>query len=277
MGGLIFISGITVTCLTVGINEMIAGRFGHISVLTFALVYAAIGMFDDYVKLKNKQNLGLRAKQKFALQLLVAIGFVVLMHLLGNLTTSLYVPFINATLVIPTPIYYVFAAFVIVGTVNSVNITDGADGLATGVTIPIVACILALAFYWGHTTVGVFAAALLGGLIAFLAFNFYPAKVFMGDTGSLFLGGAVCALAFAMDMPLILITLGFVYFVETLSDIIQVTYFKLTKGKRVFKMAPIHHHFEMSGWSEYRLFAVFTTVSSIFAVISFLGVYQRYN
>jgi phospho-N-acetylmuramoyl-pentapeptide-transferase len=276
MGGLIFITGITAACLITGYSEMRAGRFGHISVLLFAVVFSAIGMFDDYVKLKRKQNLGLKAKQKFALQLLVAAGFVLIMHLLGNLTTALYVPFLNTSFNIPIPIYYIFTAFVIVGTVNSVNITDGADGLSTGVTIPVACCILVLAFYWGHTTVGIFSSALLGGLIAFLIFNFYPAKVIMGDTGSLFLGGAVCALAFVMDMPLILITLGFVYFVETLSDIIQVTYFKLTKGKRVFKMAPIHHHFEMLGWSEYKLFAVFTTVSAIFAVISYFGVYQRY-
>jgi len=277
MGGLMFIFGITVACLTVGIGQMIEGRFGHISVLMFALVFAAIGMFDDYVKLKKKQNLGLTAKQKFALQLFVAIGFVVVMHLAGNLTTSIYLPFFNITFDIPTPILYIFAAFVIVGTVNSVNVTDGADGLATGVTIPVTVCIVALAFYWGHYTVGIFSAALLGGLGAFLIFNFYPAKVFMGDTGSLFLGGAVCALAFAMNIPLVLVILGFVYFIETMSDIIQVTYFKLTKGKRVFKMAPIHHHFEMLGWSEYRLFVVFTFVSAVFALIAYLGVYQRYG
>ena len=276
MGGLIFIAGITAACLSVGVGEMIEGRFGHISVLTFALVFAAIGMFDDYVKLKKKQNLGLKAIHKFALQLLVAVGFVVIMHIAGNLTTSLYVPFFNVTFNIPTPIYYIFAAFVIVGTVNSVNITDGADGLATGVTIPVAACIVVLAFYWGHYTVGIFAAALLGGLIAFLIFNFYPAKIFMGDTGSLFLGGSVCALAFAMDIPLVLIIMGFVYFIEALSDIIQVTYFKLTKGKRVFKMAPIHHHFEMLGWSEHKLFVVFTLVSALFATISYFGVNQRY-
>jgi len=199
------------------------------------------------------------------------------MHLLRNLTTSLYVPLVNVSIKIPMPIYYAFAAFVIVGTVNSVNITDGADGLATGVTIPVAFCFVALAYIWGHTTVGIFAVALLGGLIAFLIYNFYPAKVIMGDTGSLFLGGAVCALAFAMDMPIILVTLGFVFFIEAMSDIIQVSYFKLTKGKRVFKMAPIHHHFEMCGWSEYKLFAVFTTVSAIFAVISYFLVYHRYD
>jgi len=275
MGGIMFIAGITITVLTVGIREMLEGRFGHVAILVFALVFAAIGMFDDYYKLKKKQNLGLTARHKFLLQAVVALLFVLIMHLLGNLTTELYVPFFSVTLNVPIPVYYIFAVFVIVGTVNSVNITDGVDGLATGVTIPVTICIMALAFFWGHTTVGIFSGALLGGLIAFLIFNFYPAKVFMGDTGSLFLGGAVCALAFAMDVPLLLITLGFVYFVETLSDLIQIGYFKLTKGKRVFKMAPIHHHFEMSGWSEYKVFVVFTAVSAIFAAISFFGVFQR--
>jgi phospho-N-acetylmuramoyl-pentapeptide-transferase len=129
---------------------------------------------------------------------------------------------------------------------------------------------------WGYASLGVCGAALTGGLVGFLVYNFHPAKVFMGDTGSLFLGGFVCAMAFAMDMPLILVTLGIVYIAETLSDIIQVSYFKLTHGKRIFKMAPLHHHFEMCGWSEYKVFGVFTAVSAIFAVISFIGVMWRY-
>jgi len=145
-----------------------------------------------------------------------------------------------------------------VGTVNSVNFTDGLDGLATGVTIPVALCISALAWLWGFTTIGIFSFALTGTLIAFLIFNFHPAKIIMGDTGSLFIGGAICALAFALDKPLILLLLGFIYFVETLSVIIQIFYFKLTKGKRVFKMAPIHHHFEMCGWSEIKVFTIFT-------------------
>ncbi|MCL2366584.1 MAG: phospho-N-acetylmuramoyl-pentapeptide-transferase [Oscillospiraceae bacterium] len=276
MGGLMFISGITVVCFTVGFTALRNGDFRHVFILVFALIFAAIGFLDDYEKLKKKQNLGLRAKQKFALQALVALGFVIFMRVTGNLNPSLYVPFVNITWHIPEPIYYLFAIFVIVGTVNSVNITDGVDGLATGVTIPVAIWFVIIALSWSVASVGIFAAALVGGLIAFLFFNFHPAKVFMGDTGSLFLGGAVCAMAFALDMPLILIPLGIVYFVETLSDLIQITYFKLTKGKRVFKMAPIHHHFEMLGWSEYKLFTVFTTVSAIFALISYLGVMHRY-
>ena len=277
MGGIIFISGIIIACLITGFGEMTAGNYSHIIVLSFALIFSLIGFLDDYEKLKKKQNLGLTAKQKFLLQLIAAIAFVLTMQLTGNLTTSVYVPFVNITFTLPAVIYYIFAAFVIVGTVNSVNITDGIDGLSSGVTIPVAASFTAIALLWGDTANGITAAAIVGGLIGFLFFNFYPAKVFMGDTGSLFLGGAVCALAFSMDIPLILIPLGIVYFIETLSVIVQVTYFKLTKGKRIFKMSPIHHHFEMCGWSEYKVFAVFTTVSAIFAVISYFGVYQRYG
>jgi len=275
MGGLMFIAGIAVACLTVGFGEMRKADFTHIYVFLLALVYAAIGFLDDYEKLKKKQNLGLKAIHKFALQLIVAVAFVLLMRVTGNLSPNLYIPFFNVTLSIPEPIYYIFTAFVAVGTVNAVNITDGVDGLATGVTIPVAAFFTTIAFIWSLPALGVFAAALFGGLVAFLFFNIHPAKVFMGDTGAQFLGGAVCAAAFAMDMPLILIPLGIVYLVETLSDIIQITYFKLTNGKRVFKMAPLHHHFEMSGWSEYRLFTVFTSVAAIFAVISYFGVRYR--
>jgi len=239
------------------------------------LVFALIGFLDDYEKLKKKQNLGLTAVQKFALQLMAAVAFVLMMEFMGNLTTSVYIPFINVTFAMPAILYYIFAAFVIVGTVNAVNITDGIDGLSTGVTIPVAVVFSLIALLWNDPANGITAAAIAGGLAGFLIFNFYPAKVFMGDTGSLFLGGAVCALAFSMDMPLILIILGFVYFIETLSVIIQVSYFKLTKGKRIFKMAPIHHHFEMCGWSEYKVFTVFTAVSIIFAVLAYIGVMNR--
>lgn len=276
MGGLIFIISITIAVLVAGFVEMRRGEFEHLFILVFALVYGAIGFLDDYEKLKKKQNLGLTAKQKFLLQLVIALAFVLFMRLTQSVTPNLYVPFVNKYIMLPEPVYFIFAAFVIVATVNAVNITDGADGLASGVSIPVGLCYVAIAVLWGFTTVGIFAAALVGGLFGFLCFNFHPARVFMGDTGSLFLGGAVCAMAFSMDMPLILIPLGIVYLVETLSDIIQVVYFKATKGKRIFKMAPLHHHFEMSGWSEKKLFWVFSGVSAVFAVISYISVYFRY-
>ncbi len=290
MGGLMFILAVTVVTLTVGWKSMTEGDYSHVFVLLFALIYGAIGFLDDFEKLKHKQNLGLTAWQKFLLQLAVAIAFIYLLRRFGALHTSarrgyidLYIPFFNRIVPIPDLVYVVFAAFVIVGTVNAVNITDGVDGLATGTSLPVFIFYTALCFFWGqrYLGLGIFSAGLTGGLLGFLTYNFNPAKVFMGDTGSLFLGGAVVAMAFAYDMPLILITLGIVFLIETLSDIIQVIYFKLSHGKRVFKMAPFHHHLEMGGWTgkkwkEKELFALYTLVSAVFAVISFFGVSGRF-
>ena len=283
MGGVIFIGGVTLVCLTLGFEGMLHGEFVHIFVLLFALVYGVIGFLDDWEKIKKKQNLGLTARMKFLLQLVAALVFVLLMRQIGYLRPNLYVPFFHTTIHMPEWLYFVFAAFVIVGTVNAVNITDGVDGLATGTSIPVFLFFVVISMAWGreYLQLGIFASAMVGGLLGFLVYNFNPAKVFMGDTGSLFLGGAVAALAFAYDMPLILITLGIIYIIETLSDIIQVGYFKLTHGKRVFRMAPFHHHLEMGGWtgkkwSEKELFVLFTGISLVFAIISFIGVYQRY-
>ncbi len=284
MGGVIFITGCTFVCLTVGFESMRQGDYTHIFVLLFALVFGAIGFLDDWEKLRKKQNLGLSAKAKFLLQLVAALAFVLLLRKLGYISTHLYIPFWNTEVYIPEALYFILAAFIIVGTVNAVNITDGVDGLASGTSLPVCLFFVAVTFLWGerYLALGIFASALLGGLLGFIVYNFNPAKVFMGDTGSLFLGGAIAALAFAYDMPLILITLGIVYIIETLSDIIQVSYFKLTHGKRVFKMAPFHHHLEMGGWTgkkwkERELFALFTSVSLVFAIISFIGVYNRFQ
>ncbi len=283
MGGIIFIFGVTAACLTVGFDQMLRGDYTHILVLVFALIYGAIGFLDDYEKLKKKQNLGLTAKQKFLLQLVVAILFIFLLRRLGYLESHLYIPFWNKTVEIPEVLYYIFTAFVMVGTVNAVNITDGIDGLATGTSLPVCICYSAIAFAWGtkYTPVGIFSAGLTGALLGFLIYNFNPAKVFMGDTGSLFLGGAIVGMAIVMDMPLILIVLGFVFIWETLSDIIQVTYFKLTHGKRIFKMAPFHHHLEMGGWfgkkwKEKEIFTLFTGISALLAILSYLGAYARF-
>lgn len=282
MGGVTFIAAVTFVCLTVGFEGMLHGDFVHIFVLLFALVFGAIGFLDDWEKLKKKQNLGLTAKMKFLLQLAAALVFVMLMRELGFLSSHLYVPFFNVTVYMPEWLYFVFAAFVIVGTVNAVNITDGIDGLAAGTSIPVFLFFVVVGYYWGETylELSIFASGMVGGLMGFLVYNFNPAKCFMGDTGSLFLGGAVAAMAFAYDMPLILVTLGIIYIIETLSDIIQVTYFKLTHGKRVFKMAPFHHHLEMGGWTgkkwkEREIFVLFTGISLAFAIISFIGVYNR--
>ena len=277
MGGVMFIIGIGITILALGWRHMMAGEFAHLYVYLFALVFGAIGFIDDYQKVKHHHNTGLTALQKFALQLAAAVAFLCLMRLEGLLTPNLYIPFWNTHLVLPWPVYLIFAAFVIVGTVNAVNITDGLDGLSTSVTIPVAVFFTVMAVVWpGFAQLGTFSAAMAGGLGGFLLYNHYPAKVFMGDTGSLFLGGAVAALAFAYDMPLVLLLVGIVYICETLSDIIQVTYFKLTHGKRIFKMAPLHHHFEMCGWKETKIVAVFTTVSAIFCVLAYLGVMNRF-
>ncbi len=282
MGGVMFILAVTFVCLTLGFEGMLHGNYVHIFVLLFALVYGAIGFLDDWEKIRKKQNLGLSARMKFLLQLAAALVFVLLMRQIGYLKTQLFIPFWHVTVHVPDWLYFIFAAFVIVGTVNAVNLTDGLDGLASGTSLPVCLFFVAVTFAWGERflELGLFASGLAGGLLGFLVYNFHPAKVFMGDTGSLFLGGAIAALAFAYDMPLILLTLGIVYIIETLSDIIQVGYFKLSHGKRVFRMAPFHHHLEMGGWTgkkwkEVEIFALFSGISLLFAIISFIGVFHR--
>ncbi|MBQ3135692.1 MAG: phospho-N-acetylmuramoyl-pentapeptide-transferase [Oscillospiraceae bacterium] len=275
MGGLMFIGGIAVATVIAGWPHMMRGQFTHLLVLAFALVFGIIGFIDDYQKVKHHQNTGLTAPQKFLLQLAASIVFVILLRASGFLTPNLYIPFLNTEWLLPWPVYMIFAAFVMVGTVNAVNITDGVDGLASGVTLPVAVFYVAVSVWYGYTQLGVFAAALAGGLAAFLLYNFHPAKVFMGDTGSLFLGGTVCGMAFALNIPLVIPIIGLIYVAEVLSDIIQVTYFKLTHGKRIFRMAPLHHHLEMGGWSEVKLFSVFTLLTTVLCALAFLGVMDR--
>ena len=272
MGGIMFIAGMFIAILVTGWKDFSQGRFGALFVFLFALVFGVIGFLDDFMKVKYHKNEGLTASQKFLLQLAAAIVFTVLLRYTGYLTPDLYIPFFNVSFQLPWAVYMVFAAFVIVATVNAVNLTDGVDGLATGVTLPVALFYLVVSLMWKVTDLSIFAAALVGGLCAFLIYNFHPAKVFMGDTGSLFLGGTVCGLAFALDIPLIIVLVGIIYLLETLSDIIQVTYFKLTHGKRIFRMAPLHHHFEMGGWSEEKLFTVFTLVTVVCCVLAYFGV-----
>jgi len=284
MGGLMFIAAVAAVCLTVGFSPMLEGEYGHIFCLLFALVFGAIGFLDDYEKLRKKQNLGLRAREKFLLQLAVSIAFLFLLRNFGYLKPNLYIPFFNVTWQMPEPLYFAFAAFVIVATVNAVNLTDGVDGLAAGTTIPVCLFFVVMTYYWGerYLALGIFASGVLGGLMGFLLYNFNPAKVFMGDTGSLFLGGAVSALAFTFDMPMVIPIVGTMYVIEALSDVIQVIYFKLSHGKRIFRMAPFHHHLEMGGWlgkkwSEKELFVLFGGVTVAMAVLAFWGVSGRYG
>lgn len=283
MGGLMFILATIIVVLVVNGPAILSGDWTSVIVLVFALVFGAIGFLDDYAKIKKKENTGLTAGQKFLLQLAAAILFIVLLRKCGILSPNLYVPFFGVELHLPWVVYLIFAVLVITGAVNAVNITDGLDGLASSVTLPVCA-FFAAAFGWawvkwqqsGTAGMAVFAAALFGGLVGFLLYNHYPAKVFMGDTGSLFLGGAVCGMAFALDLPLILILVGIIYIIETLSDIIQVTYFKATHGKRIFRMAPLHHHLEMGGWNEKKVVFVFASISLVFCILAFFGVMGRF-
>ena len=276
MGGLMFILAVAVAILVAGGGQIRMGNRNHIYVFLFALVFGVIGLIDDFQKLRHHANEGLTAPQKFLLQLAAAIAFTVLLRQQGILSPNLYIPFLGTELILPWVVYMVFAAFVMVGTVNAVNLTDGIDGLATGVTIPVALFYLAVSAWYGRQDLMVLSAALAGGLSAFLIYNFHPAKSCMGDTGSLFLGGMVCGTAFALDLPLVIPIVGLVYVAEVLSDIIQVVYFKKTHGKRFFRMAPLHHHLEMGGWSETKLFCVFSGVTLALCVLAFVGVMDRY-
>ena len=277
MGGIMFMVACVAAVLVFGWRDMAGGDFSALFVLVLALLYGAIGFVDDYAKIKKKENTGLTAGWKFLLQLAVAIAFLALMRMENHLTPNLYIPFVNVSVSLPWIVYLIFAAFVMVGCVNAVNLTDGLDGLAGSVTLPVAVFFAVLSAWWDKGAVGIFAGALAGGVLGFLVYNFYPAKVFMGDTGSLFLGGAVCGLAFALDAPLILIPVGIIYIVETMSDILQVGYFKLTHGKRIFRMAPLHHHLEMGGWSEVRIVLTFAGITIAFCLLAFVGVMYRYS
>lgn len=275
MGGVSFIAAAIVCVVAFGWKDMLAGRHEHLFALGFALVFGIIGFLDDFMKVKFHRNLGLTAWQKLLLQLAAAGAYLAILRSSGHLSGDLYVPFAQLSLPVNGVVYTIFALFVIVGGVNAVNLTDGVDGLATSVTIPVMAFFAVAAYAWGQRTLGLVPAAMAGALAGFLIYNFHPAKMFMGDTGSLFLGGLVCGLAFALDMPLVLLLIGVIYIAETLSVILQVAYFKLTHGKRIFRMTPIHHHFEMLGWSEVKIVAVFSAITVAACVLAWLGVRGR--
>ena len=269
MGGLMFIFA-SILCLLGNLPSMT--DYSVFYVLVLALCFGFIGFLDDFTKIKFKRNLGLTSLQKAMLQMAVSAVFLYAMYKSGAMDTHLYIPFFNVSFDLHPIVYIFFAMFVMVGCVNSVNLTDGVDGLSSSVTLPVMVFFTATAVALGKYELALLPASLVGGLIAYLFYNWHPAKVFMGDTGSLFLGGVVCALAFALEMPLILILVGFVYICETLSVIIQVTYFKLTHGKRVFKMTPIHHHFEMCGWKEERIVLTFAGVSAVMCILAWIGI-----
>ncbi len=266
MGGLIFISStiiMTAVCYLTGIWSGMDIPVGKeiFMLLVISIAYGIIGFIDDYIKVILKRNLGLTAKQKFLLQTIAAVAFVCWAVYGEGITPVVRIPFTSVEVNIGIA-FIPFAALVILATVNSVNLTDGLDGLATCVTI-VVALFFTLFADSGkfpNQAVALFASIIVGGLLGFLLYNRYPAKVFMGDTGSLFLGGAVCGMAILLEQPLALLIVGFVYVMESLSVILQVISYKTT-GKRIFKMSPIHHHFEMCGWKETKIVTVFTLVT----------------
>lgn len=270
MGGLMFIFA-AVICLL--INAFSMKDYTVFYVLALSLCFGLVGFLDDFFKLKYKRNLGLTSLQKAMLQMAVSALYLYLLYKQGVMSCDLYIPFADVTIENIHPLVYIFfAMFVMVGCVNAVNLTDGVDGLSSSVTIPVMVFFAVAAVAKDRYDLALLPACLVGGLAAYLFYNWHPAKVFMGDTGSLFLGGVVCALAFALDMPLILILVGLVYIIETLSVILQVGYFKLTGGKRIFKMAPIHHHFEMCGWKEEKIVLVFTGVSALMCILAWFGI-----
>jgi phospho-N-acetylmuramoyl-pentapeptide-transferase len=252
---------ITVTMVGIGWTEIREGHFSHLIILGFAWVYGAIGFVDDLAKVRKKRNQGLTAPQKLLLQLSAAAAFLSLMRYFDALDPNLTIPFTGITFELPWFVYLTLGILFITGVVNAVNLTDGVDGLLTGITLPVAVLLGLIGLRTGNPGASVFSGALAGGLLGFLRFNFHPAKVFMGDTGSLFVGGALCGLVFSLGSPLLLVVVGLVYLLELLSVVLQVIYFRFTGGKRLFKMSPIHHHFEMSGWKETKIFAVFSLVS----------------
>ena len=269
MGGLMFIFAAMI-CLVMNLPGMT--DYTVFYVLALAVWLGFVGFLDDFTKVKYKRNLGLTSLQKALLQMAVSAVFLYVMYRTGSMNTHLYVPFFNVSFDLHPIVYIFFAMFVMVGCVNAVNLTAGVDGLSSSVTLPVMVFFTAAAIALGKWELALLPASLTGGLIAYLFYNWHPAKVFMGDTGSLFLGGIVCALAFALEMPLILILVGFVYICETLSVILQVSYFKATHGKRLFKMAPIHHHFEMCGWKEEKIVLTFAAISAIMCLLAWVGI-----
>ncbi len=271
MGGICFIAAIL---LCVGVALIVdASEIKRILlVMILALSNGLIGLVDDRAKLMKKQNEGLLAWQKYLLQLLAAGLFLLLQSLFGLATTALALPYTDLELELGIG-YYVIALLLITGVVNSVNLTDGIDGLASTVSLVVAGFFAVAAFAFGAREISLLSAALVGGLIGFLVYNFHPARVFMGDTGSLFLGGFLSGLAFALGEPLLILVCGLMFVVEAASVILQVSVFKLSgRKKRLFKMAPIHHHFEQCGWNEYKIVAVFGAVTLACCVLAWFGI-----
>lgn len=280
MGGLLFIIGIIIgvfvgfvlyemampSNITVNSGENIRLWTGLLAAIGFGL----IGFIDDYIKVAKHRNLGLNAMQKTVFQLVIAICYIATLQLSGITSTIVVFPFIGQLDF--GWFYYPLMVLGIYFIVNAVNLTDGIDGLASSVTTVYAIIFMLIATFLQYYTIHILAAALAGGCLGFLVWNFYPAKTFMGDTGSMFLGGCVVALAFGVDLPILILLAGIVYICEALSVVLQVISFKST-GKRIFKMSPIHHHFEMCGWSEIKIVTVFTAVTVVFGILAIICVF----
>lgn len=273
MGGIMFIIGSSVAaviCIAfLWLNGGAETQLMLVKVVAGALMavgFGIVGFLDDYISIKKHRNLGLTEIQKLILQFIIVGAYLLSVALAGG-TTETVIPFLGS--VDLGFFYYILAAVFIVGMVNAVNFTDGIDGLNTSVTLVVALVFSVIAMLLNRVGLSLYAAAIVGAMIGFLFWNANPAKVFMGDTGSLFLGGAVCALAFGVNMPILLILIGIIYIVEILSVVLQVTYFKISHGKRIFKMAPIHHHFEMCGWGEKKIVLVFTGITVVLCLLAY--------
>jgi len=269
MGGLIFLAGIAFMVL-IALGQISTGHETLSGLLAVTLSFGFVGFIDDYIKAKKKRSLGLKAWQKMILLLIVSGLFTAYLLTGLNIGTSTYIPFIKQFFDIGYYLFVPFAILVLISTTNVVNITDGLDGLATGITVIIMTFFTVLAIALGNVSVMIFSAIVTGACLAFLVYNLNPAKVFMGDTGSLALGGAIGAVSLVLQMPILLILVAGICVIEALSDIIQVVYYKATGGKRIFKMAPLHHHLELSGWSEKKVVWTFWLWSIVFAVVAFI-------
>lgn len=267
MGGLIILISVVITSL------LFVREYPNIIPILFTTIgFGLIGFLDDYIKVVMKRNLGLKAWQKMLGQLLVTGVFVYYTQSFTSVGTGLVIPFYSKVLDI-SYLYIPFVFVVMLGTVNGVNFTDGLDGLASGVTV-LVATFFTMVTVSANAGVSPITCAVAGSLLGFLVYNVYPAKVFMGDTGSLALGGFVASTALVLRLPIFIAIVGVVYLAEVISVILQVVYFKLTGGKRLFKMAPLHHHFELCGWSETRVVAVFSIVTTLMCLVGFMALQQ---
>lgn len=265
MGGLIILLSLVITSLF-----YMKDYPDILPVLFVTLGFGLIGFLDDYIKVVMKRSLGLRAWQKMLGQFVVTAVFAYYIEKYTEINNEIIIPFVGKTVVLDKWVYIVLLFFVVLGTVNGANFTDGLDGLASSVTALIATFFTVVAIGTGSGLAPISCAA-MGSLLGFLVYNVYPARVFMGDTGSLALGGFVASIAYMLKMPLFILIVAFIYFIEVLSVIIQVVSFKLT-GKRVFKMAPIHHHFELCGWPETKVVAIFSIVTTILCLIGILAI-----